>query len=401
MKKMISVLLLAFVIMTSSHSTVNAGWSYDFWDLTPNNSHYSSIYYLAEQGIIKGFEVRAYDEYEEEYYSYYEFRSDLKVTNAQVAIMLVRTLGLEYEDYTHPNYLDVSRNHYAYKEIAIATDYGFFDRGQAFKPDEPMTRERVAETLAKGFDLSGYSSITFKDVPTSSKYYQAIQALAANNITIGYNGKFSPKQSVTRGEFASFLTRTILPEARPTNETYTYNSGLVPENYGSIYLYSEEYEGYKSYYVFDSVYDHSRDDDHKLTRVDGVTNYEFTDEQSYHLIEYYEDAEKFSVSAMMPYITVQMELKYPVKANAFHSRSYYDYNLEENVTETYKVRSTNDIFMAGNVTYTDVITVDVVRYSNDSEWFTTFHLVKGIGIVGLSTELGHFELENLDYGSAY
>lgn len=119
---------------------------------------------------------------------------------------------------------------------------------------------------------------------------------------------------------------TILPEARPMNETYYANSGLVPQNYGSVYLYSGSYEMDKTYYVFDSVYDHSGSDEYKLTRMDGFTNYEYVDEQDYFLAEYYEDAKSFSVSFDMPYIGGQLKLNYPIKTNSFNSRTYYDYD---------------------------------------------------------------------------
>lgn len=55
--------------------------------------------------------------------------------------------------------------------------------------------------------------------------------------------------------------------------------------------------------------------------------------------------------------------------------------------------------MAGDQVYTDVITVDVVSYYSSYELYSTFYLVKGIGVVGLITEADYYELENIDFNN--
>ena len=382
MKKIFSIITLLFIYLLGNSLTTHAEWSYDFNDLY-QNSHQDSIYYLAEKGIIKGYETTWYGE------TFYEFRPNNNVTNAQVAIMLVRALDLKHKPYSDPNYKDVKTNHSAYKEIAIATHYGFFEDGGYFKPNEPMTRERVAETLTRGFNLTGTSTLNFKDVPKSSKYYKAIQALAANNITLGSNGNFSPKQNVTRGQFASFLTRAILPEARPTNEVYYQNSGLLPTNYGSTYVYTEFFEGQEFPYVLDSVYDFTKDDSYKLTRVDGIIEYPEA-ESVYASVEYYEDSKKFSVSFMMPYFKENLSINFPIKENVSQTTTYYDNDYGEYITETTKVVTTNGIFKAGNKIYTDVIVIDVKKDTAYDP--TTFYLVKDVGLIAVWPGIGSYEL---------
>lgn len=68
MKRIFLALLLSFAFITSSNTTVNAEWSYYFEDVEGKNPHYGPIYYLAENGIIKGFELKQYDYYDHEYY---------------------------------------------------------------------------------------------------------------------------------------------------------------------------------------------------------------------------------------------------------------------------------------------------------------------------------------------
>lgn len=383
MKKLLSIIAITALFCVGNGLAAQATWSYHFSDFNDQNPHHDSIYYLAEKGIIKGYTVTEYGE------TYQEFRPNKHVTNAHVARMLVRALKLENERYVDPGFKDVPKSHDAYKEIAIATSYGFFEKGGLFKPNEPMTRERVALTLTKGFNLTGKSTLQFKDVPETSAYYDAIQALASNNITIGDNGNFSPKKNVTRGQFASFLTRTILPETRPTNDVYDQNSGLLPTNYGSTYVYHEFFEGDEIPYVLDSVYDFSKDDSYKVTRVDGFTEFE-EGESEYSLIEYYEDADKFSVLFKPAYGNERLSINFPIKANTSQTRTYYDYELQESITETTKVMTTNGIFKAGDTIYTDVIVIEVKKSTDYDP--TTFYLAKDVGVLAVWPGSGYYEL---------
>lgn len=51
---------------------------------------------------------------------------------------------------------------------------------------------------------------TFSDVPTSSIFYQSIEALAASGITVGCGGsRYCPDRGVTRAEMAAFLARSL------------------------------------------------------------------------------------------------------------------------------------------------------------------------------------------------
>lgn len=378
--KKILVLALLFVFATTT--TTKADWSNSFNDLY-GNSHQDAIYYLAEEGIVKGYEVQAYGT------TYYDFKPNNHVTNAQVAIMLVRALQLQNKPFDAPRFTDVKKTHSAYKEIAIATHYGFFKDGGAFKPNEPMTRERVAETLTRGFQLTGTSDVTFSDVPKSSPYYTAIQALAANNITIGSNGKFSPKQKVNRGQFASFLTRAIVPAARPTNETYRQHDGLVPTKYGTTYVYSASFDGESSRYVLDSTYDFTKDEDHTVTRVDGFNGPSYY-EDHYSLLEYYEDANRFGFSINLSYAKHYFTLNYPIKANSTKTFTYYNTMLEEKVTEMAKVVTTNGIFKAGDTIYFDVLVVESRR--DESYDPTTFYIAKDVGLLAVIPGMGYYEL---------
>lgn len=377
MKKTLTILLLLVLCLSIKAPSIYAEWDSHFVDVSPNNSHYSNIYYLADLGVIKG-------------YSDYTFKPSNYVTNRQVAVMLVRALDLENEKYSDPGFKDVTKRDSAYKDIAIATQKGFFLKSTNFKPDEYITRESMAFALTKAFNLTGTSTMTFSDVPSNHLAYLSVQALAANNITTGSNGKFNPKDKLTRAQFASFLTRAILPAARPLSTIYKYGYGLVPTKYGSTYIYSEYYEMANNLHVFDSVYDHSRFiENSRTTIMEGTYNSEIDHASR---IEYFENLTRFNISVSMPYVGAELELNYPIKDGTKYTKRDFD-QYGNNVKWDYTVLTTNGIHKAGGKIYTSVVIIDELKYfDSDSPMHTTYYLVKDIGLIAFDTELGRFNL---------
>lgn len=78
------------------------------------------------------------------------------------------------------------------------------------EPKKPLTRGEVALLLAQSFELPQSHTYKFKDVSTSSSYYEAINQLTSNQIALGYeDGSFKPDKSVTRAEFSVFVARIL------------------------------------------------------------------------------------------------------------------------------------------------------------------------------------------------
>src|SRR5690606_29873415 len=97
--------------------------------------------------------------------------------------------------------------------IERARELGLFTKtsGQ-FNPNEPLSREEMSHVLAKAFNLneSDYKDLAmyFQDVSGTNTYAPYIKAIYYNGITIGSgNGKYMPKSTVTRAQFASFIAR--------------------------------------------------------------------------------------------------------------------------------------------------------------------------------------------------
>jgi hypothetical protein len=81
-----------------------------------------------------------------------------------------------------------------------------------FCPDAPVTRQEMATFLVRAFGLPASSNSPFTDV-AGSVHLANINALAAAGITRGcnppINDRYCPTDSITRGQLAAFLVRSL------------------------------------------------------------------------------------------------------------------------------------------------------------------------------------------------
>ena len=109
---------------------------------------------------------------------------------------------------------DVSQDYWAKKEIdylASKKIVAGFTNG-TFKPEQGVTREELAKmiTIAKGLSEYKPSKQTFKDVSKDMWSYGFIEAAAKAGYISGYtNGKFGPKDPITREQLAVLLIRVL------------------------------------------------------------------------------------------------------------------------------------------------------------------------------------------------
>lgn len=95
----------------------------------------------------------------------------------------------------------------------------------AFMPFETVTREQMAKMLsafAEAVDLTtvrNESACTFSDVPESSAFFSAIHNVCLYGVMNGSNGKFNPRQTVSKAEFIAMLVRLV--EGRALDESKT------------------------------------------------------------------------------------------------------------------------------------------------------------------------------------
>ncbi len=191
-----------------------------FSDVSDNNSHKEHIDALAAKGIIGG-------------YADGTFGPNNDLTRSHVVKMMGKwlvSLGHEVPaDYkTVQRFDDISlttKDEELLKYSALVKDKGVFN-GNAGKldPSSNITRENMAVVLVRAYDAVNNTDLvahvkgqTFnKDVTDLAKAKEearpAIDVLDFFDITNPAAPAFNPKGTVTRGQFASFLNKTINTE---------------------------------------------------------------------------------------------------------------------------------------------------------------------------------------------
>lgn len=176
-----------------------------FTDVSEKNDHYDNIYALAEKEIVTGMPDGT-------------FKPEDSIFRAQAAVMFVRALNLETPDNVAEVlevYTDVNENSEYADEIAAVTAagiFGQFDKGKKgkFNAWTHINREQMASVLVRAYDLGDIKAdkVDINLNKVSPVHEQNVQTLANLDLTNALDN-FLPIDDVTRGQFSSFLNRTI------------------------------------------------------------------------------------------------------------------------------------------------------------------------------------------------
>ncbi|PWA12642.1 hypothetical protein DCC39_05320 [Pueribacillus theae] len=185
----------------------------DFTDVKPDHEHYDAIMAMAERGIVTGLNDGTG-----------RFNPEGPLFRAQAAVMFARALELRTPSNVKEVlsvYTDVNENSEYADEIAAVTAAGIFgqfgkdSKGNKikgkFNPWKNINREQMASVLVRAYDLEKLDTdenvkINLKNV--SPTHQGSVQTLANLGITVATDN-FKPLNNVTRGQFSSFLKRTI------------------------------------------------------------------------------------------------------------------------------------------------------------------------------------------------
>ena len=132
----------------------------------------------------------------------YSFSPNDKVTRAQMAAFLLRTLGEIAPESAAVTFTDVSSNHWAATVIARAAELGLI-RGDGtghFRPEAPVTYGEVITMLIRALGYEG-------QVPPGD--WPVNYVLMARDIGLLANSDFQILESATRGEVAILLANAI------------------------------------------------------------------------------------------------------------------------------------------------------------------------------------------------
>lgn len=81
-----------------------------------------------------------------------------------------------------------------------------------FRPKNPLNRADMARVITLTFKLTGTAGTVFSDVSTKAYYYNAVQSMVANEITVGYpDHTYRPTVATTHEHVLLFIARTMEP----------------------------------------------------------------------------------------------------------------------------------------------------------------------------------------------
>jgi hypothetical protein len=137
---------------------------------------------------------------------------DDPTTRGQMAVFILASMDIPKDDSLPALYNDI-QGHYAYGFIQKATklDIVFGCSANSYCPDLPLTRAEMAVFVIKAMGLppDNTGSQVFDDVPPSHPYYGYINTFYKKGITAGCSSTpklYCPEAPVSRGQMAVFLT---------------------------------------------------------------------------------------------------------------------------------------------------------------------------------------------------
>ncbi|MER1999116.1 MAG: S-layer homology domain-containing protein, partial [Lysinibacillus sp.] len=109
-----------------------------------------------------------------------------------------------------------------YKDVPVTANYyeavealskqklinGYADK--TFKPNAKITRGQIAKILSRMLDLKTTKKTKFTDLPSSHEFYEVANAVVvAGYMSPDSKGKFNTKSYLTREEYADILTKAF------------------------------------------------------------------------------------------------------------------------------------------------------------------------------------------------
>ncbi|KIL41848.1 hypothetical protein SD70_04325 [Gordoniibacillus kamchatkensis] len=135
------------------------------------------------------------------------FKPERNVTRQEVAAMLFRVYHLTKSGLTGKMYSDVTNADWGAGEIEAVSKAGIMNGypDGTFRPNQPITREEMAATVARLKQLQSKGMDAFSDI-TDSWARESINAANQAGFIAGYaNGTFRPKANSTRAEVVTMI----------------------------------------------------------------------------------------------------------------------------------------------------------------------------------------------------
>ncbi|WP_343838378.1 SH3 domain-containing protein [Salinibacillus aidingensis] len=206
---------------------VHADGTSRYSDVSPEDSHYPAIMKLTDIGVIngKGDGTFGYKEKLIRRHGAVLFYEALKNTNAKE---IQANTSEEIQAVLNKYYEDVDMDSMYAKQIAGVTPGVFKGNHGVFGPTDKLTRQQMATTIVKAFDLQDNGTnpgINLKNVYKDHKVN--VKILAQYGITNQLDD-FRPGETITRGQFATFLYKTM------TSLDLIEEYGTVPDDNNTV-----------------------------------------------------------------------------------------------------------------------------------------------------------------------
>ncbi len=135
------------------------------------------------------------------------------------ALTLAVIFGISCASAFAKEYKDLPKNHWAYKQIQMLTDFdvvvGYPDG--LYRPDQQVTRAEFSSIVVKAFDQANApitNPVKFKDVSQKDWFYGVVQRAVMFDLLKGYpNGNFNPRGTVARGHIISTIVNALTTES--------------------------------------------------------------------------------------------------------------------------------------------------------------------------------------------
>ncbi|GEM_PF-630575 len=153
----------------------------------------AAVYEALEQGVMSGVSAKEL-----------RFAPQQAMTRAEFAALLIKLGGHNTAASAdmQPIFADVQPGSWYYGAVMKAKELGYLQgvTSTRFMPEQTISRQEMAIMIARAFKLQpSQAAAAFAD---SAQFYQdaeaAIQAVYEQGIMTGYNGRFAPREQVTR-----------------------------------------------------------------------------------------------------------------------------------------------------------------------------------------------------------
>ena len=163
-----------------------------------SGSHTPNILNAAKIGIITG-------------YTDGTFNPLATISRYHAALMTLRAMGVAPSASATMPATDLPKNDFKYATLATAYNLGLISLEEGkINANAPMRRGAMAQALVKGFNLVGTSTMPLTDITPSYEQYNNISTLYHHRVTTGVTAtEYKPFDAVTRGQFASFVMRSL------------------------------------------------------------------------------------------------------------------------------------------------------------------------------------------------